>query len=233
MNEDDGERFYFDEYMTVLSPILKEASRVLDVGAQFGRFTIPLVAAGHHVVATDIDKKCLAYIRRRAPAAETLREPLVETAGRQWRDRFDIVLCLEVLYLIPEWELMLSGLAGALLPGGKLLASHRSQGYVMHRLLRDRDFDGLDLVLAGRHPAINAQPLDDLVAAYEDVGLHVDRVTAIGGLSGIAVDPFAALVDPSRMSRVERLRLHQYETDPTLNRRFAESARYLLVVASG
>jgi hypothetical protein len=61
----------------------------------------------------------------------------------------------------------------------------------------------------------------------------VDRVTAIGSLSGIAVDPFAALIDPSRLDRAERLRLRGYETDPALNRRFAESARYLLVVASG
>jgi SAM-dependent methyltransferase len=231
MHTDVGEQFYLDEYLDVLNPLLGTPRRILDVGAQFGRFTIPLVAAGHDVVATDIDPACVAYIRQHAPRAMVLQESAAQTAGRSWAP-FDIVLCLELLYLLPDWQQVLGGLVPLLGPHGRLVASHRSQGYYLHKLLRDRDFDGLDLILAGRHDALNAQPLDDVQRTYAELGLHVDSVSGIGTLSGIAVDPFAAIADPSRLDRSERLRLRGYETDPVLNKRFIDSARYLLVIAS-
>jgi SAM-dependent methyltransferase len=232
MHTDDGELFYLGEYLDVLNPLLVTPQRILDIGAQFGRLTIPLVAAGHDVVATDIDPACVAYLRRHAPHAEVLQEPVTQTMGRSWERSFDMVLCLELLYLLPDWKQVLRGLASSLGPEGKLVASHRTQGYVVHRMLRDRDFDGLDLVLAGRHAALNAQTPDDLERAYGELGLRLDSVTGIGALSGIAVDPFAAVTDPTRLSRAERVRLRGFETDPELNRRFIDSARYLLVVAS-
>jgi SAM-dependent methyltransferase len=232
MHTDEGELFYLDEYMDILNPLLVTPRRILDVGAQFGRFTIPLAASGHDLVATDIDPGCVAYIRRHAPHAEVLQESVTQTTGRNWDPAFDIVLCLELLYLLPDWEQVLGGLVSSLDPEGNLVASHRSQGYYVHRMLRDRDFDGLDLILSGRHAALNAQSLDDVERAYGELGLRLDSVTGVGTLSGIAVDPFAAITDPSRLSRSERLRLRGYETDPELNRRFIDSARYLLVVAS-
>jgi SAM-dependent methyltransferase len=232
MHTDEGELFYLDEYLDVLNPLLVAPRRILDVGAQFGRFTIPLVAAGHDLVSTDIDPACVAYLRRHAPRAEVLQESVTQTMGRNWDRPFDIVLCLELLYLLPDWEQVLGGLVCSLGPEGKLVASHRSQGYYMHRMLRDRDFDGLDLILSGHHAALNAQSLDDVEHAYGELELRLDSVTGIGTLSGIAVDPFAEITDPARLNRSERLRLRGYETDPTLNRRFIDSARYLLVVAS-
>jgi 2-polyprenyl-3-methyl-5-hydroxy-6-metoxy-1,4-benzoquinol methylase len=232
MHTDDGEQFYLDEYLAVLDPLLVTPRRILDIGAQFGRFTIPLVAAGHDVVATDIDPACIAYLRQHAPQAQVVQESVEQTTGRRWEQPFDIVLCLELLYLQPDWKQVLRGLVSAVAPAGRLVVSHRSQGYFVHRMLRDRDFDGLDLVRSGRHGALNAQAPDDLESVYAELGLQLDSVTGIGVLSGIAVDPFAAITDPTRLSRSERARLHRLETDPVLNKRFIDSARYLLVVAS-
>jgi len=41
MHTDDGELFYLEEYLDVLNPLLVTPQRILDIGAQFGRFTFP------------------------------------------------------------------------------------------------------------------------------------------------------------------------------------------------
>jgi 2-polyprenyl-3-methyl-5-hydroxy-6-metoxy-1,4-benzoquinol methylase len=232
MHEDPGEAYYLDQYLTVLAPLLGRPRRVLDVGCQFGRFALPLAAQGHDVVGTDIDADCLAYIAARSPRVDLRLESAEETAGRPPGSDFDLILCLELLYVLPAWETILAGLAHQLGPTGRLAASHRSQGYYIHRLLREHRYDELDQVLAGRHPALNAQSPDELRAAYAAADLEVESITPIGSFSGIAVDPFAAVNDPSRLAAADRQRLQRYESDPAVTAGFMTSARYLLVVAT-
>jgi 2-polyprenyl-3-methyl-5-hydroxy-6-metoxy-1,4-benzoquinol methylase len=232
MHEHEGEHYYLEQYMTVLTPLLTSKQRILDVGCQYGRLLLPLAAQGHDVVGTDIDADCLAYIRERLPAAELRCESADVTSTAHTSTRFDLVLCLELLYLLADWPAILSGLANQLAPGGHLAASHRSQGYYIHRFLRERRYDELDQILAGNHRGVNAQSPQDLEGTYVAAGLTVESMTAIGAFSGTEVDPFAAVNDPSRLSPRERTQLMRYESDPALSTRFAESARYLLVVAS-
>jgi 2-polyprenyl-3-methyl-5-hydroxy-6-metoxy-1,4-benzoquinol methylase len=232
MNEDAGELFYREQYLAALEPHLRPASRVLDVGCQFGRIAIPLADRGHHVVGTDIDAACLDYIRRQRPDIELRLEAIEDTASGPPRDPFDLVIVLEVLYLIAGWRDIIAGLARQLRPGGHLAVSHRSHGYLIHRLLREGRYDELDQALAGNHPATNAQSPAELRRSYDAIGLDVTSITPVGMFSGIHVDPFAAIVDPSRLDQNARQRLARFEADPNLQARFAESARYLLVVAT-
>jgi 2-polyprenyl-3-methyl-5-hydroxy-6-metoxy-1,4-benzoquinol methylase len=232
MNEDGGELYYLEQYLNVLAPLLAEPSRVLDVGCQYGRLAIPLAAAGHHVVGTEVDVACLDYLRERCPAVELRHEAAVDTARAVPAAPYGLVLVLELLYLMPDWRDLIAGLARQVAPNGHLAGSHRSHGYVIHRLLRDGRYDELDEVLAGAHPTLNAQTPAELRDAYEAAGLRVLGIHPVGAFSGIHVDPFAALCDPARLTAKQRQRLARYETDPALGARFLESARYLLVVAT-
>ena len=231
MNEHPGERYYYEQYMTVLAEHLDGRPRVLDVGCQYGRFALPLAAHGHQVVATDIDQACLDYVRAQNPSIEVRCESADESARDGSRD-FDVVLCLEVLYLLPDWRSVVAGLVRRAAPTGVVACSHRSQGYYIHRFLRERRYDELDQLLAGRHPAINAQSSAELHSAYRDAGVDVVSVTPIGTFSGIEVDPFAAINDPTVLTTTDRERLAGYELDPELTAQFMDSARYLLVVGT-
>jgi 2-polyprenyl-3-methyl-5-hydroxy-6-metoxy-1,4-benzoquinol methylase len=232
MREDSGERHYYEQYMAVLSALLASPCRVLDVGCQYGRFAIPLLDQGHEVVATDPDAACIDFLRDRYPRLQLRQETADVTMDRIGREHFDLVLCLELLYLLPDWRSVLAGLCGLARPGGRVAASHRTQGYYLHRMLQEGRYDELDALLAGRHPVLNAQRPDELRSAYADAGLRIETMTPIGAFSGINVDPYAAICDPSRLDQRDRQRLLRVETDAGLAERFAESARYMLVVAT-
>jgi 2-polyprenyl-3-methyl-5-hydroxy-6-metoxy-1,4-benzoquinol methylase len=232
MREDAGEQHYREQYMQVISPLLTSRSRVLDVGSQYGRFAVPLAEQGHDVVATDPDPACVADLTRRCPQLDVRHERVDVTIRELGDERFDLVLCLELLYMLPGWRGLLGGLGGLLGTTGRIAASHRSQGYYIYRMLHEGRYDELDELLAGRHPTLNAQRPDELRSAYADAGLRVESVTAIGAFSGIHVDPFAAICDPSSLTRRDRDRLQRVEADPSLADRFLENARYLLVIAA-
>jgi SAM-dependent methyltransferase len=231
MLRDAGEQYYYEQYVAVLEPMLERPRRVLDVGCQYGRFLVPLTEQGHDVTGTDIDADCLARLHDRLPGAKLRQESAETTAAAAPAQPFDLILCLELLYLIPDWQDIIAGLGRQLAPGGRLLASHRPIGYYIHRLLHERRYDELEQLLAGRHPALNAQTPEALRAAYSEAGLTVTNIAPIGAFSGIHVDPFAALTDAGRLTAAQRAALMRLETDPDLSARFADSARYLLVVA--
>jgi 2-polyprenyl-3-methyl-5-hydroxy-6-metoxy-1,4-benzoquinol methylase len=232
MREDIGEQHYSEQYMAALSATLASPCRVLDVGCQYGRFAIPLLEQGHEVVATDPDPACIDYLRGRHSRLELRQETADVTIDRLGSDQFDLVLCLELLYVLPDWQSVLAGLGRLARRDGRVAASHRTQGYYLHRMLREGRYDELDALLAGRHPTLNAQRPDELRSAYADAGLQMEAMTPIGAFSGIHVDPFAAICDPSRLDRRDRQRLSQLETDSRLTERFADSARYVLAVAA-
>jgi 2-polyprenyl-3-methyl-5-hydroxy-6-metoxy-1,4-benzoquinol methylase len=232
MREDAGEQHYREQYMDVISPLLPPRSRVLDVGSQYGRFAIPLAEQGHDVVATEPDPECVADLTKRCPQLD-VRHERADVTIRELRDeRFDLVLCLELLYVLPDWRGLLRGLGGLLGPAGRIAASHRSQGYYIYRMLHEGRHDELDELLAGRHPTLNAQRPDELRSDYADAGLRVESISAIGAFSGIHVDPFAAICDPRDLTQQDRDRLQRLEADRSLTDRFLENARYLLVVAA-
>jgi 2-polyprenyl-3-methyl-5-hydroxy-6-metoxy-1,4-benzoquinol methylase len=232
MNEDDGERYYLEQYLAVLAPHLRAPRRVLDVGCQYGRVLLSLAADGHELVGTDPDQACLDYIRARHADVELRCESVEQTVAGPPGEPFDLVLCLELLYLLADWRSIIVGLSRLTAPSGHLVTSHRTRGYYLYRLLHERRFDELDDLLAGRHESLNAQSPEELREAYDACGLAVRTITPIGAFSGIGVDPFTVINDPGGMSARDRRQLARYETNPALVAGFINNARYLLVVAA-
>ena len=101
----------------------REGDPVLDVGAGTGRVTIDLAAAGHEVVAIDIEADLLAALDDRARAAGLE----VETAVADAQDfdlgagRFALVLVpMQTVQLLPDRGAFLAAARRALRPGGLL-----------------------------------------------------------------------------------------------------------------
>ncbi|HZO62312.1 MAG TPA: class I SAM-dependent methyltransferase [Gaiellaceae bacterium] len=97
--------------------------RVLDVGAGLGTFTEQL-AAGRRVVALEPDPAFVSRLRRRfahRPNVEIVAAELESLAASRPRDRFDSIVCFNVLEHVADDEGALARMHGLLAPGGSLL----------------------------------------------------------------------------------------------------------------
>ncbi len=102
-------------------------SRILEVGAGTGRFTLELARRADQVVAVDLSAAMLAVLTEKARARDLTcvqtrvgdlhRLPLERADGQ---GAFDLVCSFSVLEYTPDLDAAVAGLAGALRPGGWL-----------------------------------------------------------------------------------------------------------------
>lgn len=234
MHVHHAEQYYFKQYFTYIEPFLKMNMRVLDVGCQYGRFTIPMAKMNLDVTATDLKKKYFTYISKKIPdhSKVTFRqEEISATINALKGEKFDMVLCTELLYNLPDPLALLKGLKTLLSPEGILIASHRSLGYYIHLFLKKKKYDELKKMLGNQHPGYNACLLDDLLLMYDSVGLKVIETYGIGLFSGYGQDPFSGSSDPGCLSMNQKEHLFKFETDKSLQSAFINNARYIMVIA--
>lgn len=156
-------------YAQVARAFLKEAAgegaRVLDVGCGPGHLTSRLPPSVE-VVGCDIAEGMLALARRRRPHGEYHIHDYHQPIPRSW-GRFDAVLTLGTLEFCDDLPLVLSNLAEATHPGGRLLLSivERRPGQRLHRGRRrpiTAELPGVEMFL---------YTFGEQVAAIEQAGL--------------------------------------------------------------
>jgi len=100
---------------------LGAGSQVLDLAAGTGRVAIPLTAVGSRVVALDPARPMLDELAKKSPS---LSIPRVIGDGARLpfaSGSFDAVVIARLLYLVPEWNTLLTEAHRVLVPGGRLL----------------------------------------------------------------------------------------------------------------
>ena len=207
---------------------------MLDVGCQMGRFTIPAAFAGMTVTATDIRTSYFRYISKQIDGrgnVEFRHETLEQSLKNLQHQQFDVILCLELLYNLPETQHNIEKLSLLLKPGGVLITSHRSPGYYLFRYIREKDFEAAARILDASHPDYNAQTSEELMEMCSQSGLELLKLVPIGLFSGFGSDAFSGIANPEKMSEDEKKELFSLETHPQLMHLFANSARYNLMIA--
>ncbi|HUU28955.1 MAG TPA: class I SAM-dependent methyltransferase [archaeon] len=110
--------------------ILRNLSRgsVLDAGSGSGRFSASLEGENFKVVALDSSASMLACLREKAPWVTLVRSDLysLPLAGSS----FDAVVCMHVLFHLPDWDLVLGELARVVRTGGLIFFEMRSGEHV-------------------------------------------------------------------------------------------------------
>lgn len=138
-----SDKSFYDQRRSILDWLgPTQAKRVLDAGCGVGAFSEPL-AVTNEVHGVDLAETALRYAQRRgihAVCADLGRLPFAD-AG------FDLVLCIGVLQLVPEYQSLLSALHAQVKPGGLLLIQtlnqHSLQRKVLSRFAREKSFDRL------------------------------------------------------------------------------------------
>lgn len=238
MHRHSAEQYYFSIYWHYMFPFLEKCHKILDIGCQKGRFTIPLIELDKYVVATDIfheyGQYIQRYIKQNMPQKEHLFtyrcESINQTLENLTPNTFDAVLCLELLYNLPSGENYLSGLGALVKPEGYLITSHRTAGYYIYRYLKERDYTALLQIMQNSHPYYNWQTAEQLQHIYQSIGFRVLGCYPIGMFSGFGRDPFAVIANPARLSKKWKDHLFEAETAEQMKALFINSARYIFII---
>lgn len=134
-----------------LREVVPADARVLDAGCGPGHLTRDLPPSVD-VVGFDISERMLAIARRRRPHGVYHQHDYHVPIPRSW-GRFDAALALGTLEFCDDLPLVLGNLAGALRPGGRMLASivERRPSVRLHdrprRPLSDVELSGVSMYL--------------------------------------------------------------------------------------
>jgi 2-polyprenyl-6-hydroxyphenyl methylase/3-demethylubiquinone-9 3-methyltransferase len=97
--------------------------RAVDVGCGAGLLSEPLARLGAEVVAIDAAGENVAAARRHAEQAGLAIDYRQATAGELAGERFDLVVCMEVIEHVPDQPALVSELVELAKPGGLLALS--------------------------------------------------------------------------------------------------------------
>ena len=165
LSEQANEIFYYVRYGLLLRMLVRHFGNdrclwILDAGCGRGWLTAHLHSLGHNVVGVDQSEAAIRYARRTCDATFAVA-PLDEFVSDQ---RFDAVVCMDVLYHITDdeqWQSSIRNLRrrlrdeGVLIFSGILESETRELGdYVVHRSRADyeRVLAGLSLTISASEP---------------------------------------------------------------------------------
>ena len=163
---------------------------------------------------------------------------LLDFLRRQPDSSIDVLLILEVLYMLPQHTEALRMLAGKLKPEGVAFLSTRSDYYYGLSLFRQGMFDSAAMLTSsergdifGTGVELNWSRSEQIIEQFpKDYGLQVGKVFGIGTCSGIKNDPHDFIVQPSNLSAEELNALGILEQH--MGERYPDSGRYIVFSVS-
>lgn len=177
--------FHYDAELQVLDDQLPtDASwQVLDVGTGRGRFGAHFAARGCRVIGVDLNPDMVEIARETARQRGVqehfeVRQGSAEDLAEHGRERFDLVLCMELFDHLPDLSRVLAEMRGALKPQGRLaftyVPSESLYGALgnVYRALRRASSDEVMISRTYRHSAV--------LERLADAGLRLEGHWGIG-----------------------------------------------------
>lgn len=114
---------------------------ILDIAAAQGNFSIAVAGMGHRVTWNDFRGELADYVRMKMPAGIELAfvPGNILEVEEAYRERFDVVMALEVIEHVAHPDDFLKSLARLVKPSGHIIVSTPNGGYVMNTLPRFSD----------------------------------------------------------------------------------------------
>lgn len=138
--KEDLKRLHFIEYHLKKSYGSRKL-HLLDVGCGNGLISFHLASLGHETLGIDQDKKCIQQAQN-SNSLSTLQFRHLAAEDVDFPERFDAIICSEVLEHVPEPKALLGQLRKLLKPGGLLIVTVPN-GYGPRELLVTKPYQWL------------------------------------------------------------------------------------------
>ncbi|MCM8805129.1 MAG: class I SAM-dependent methyltransferase [Candidatus Omnitrophica bacterium] len=246
MVKEEAEKFFKHRYMAVVSQLINKKFngcrnlRVLDAGCGQGRIAIELAKMGCYIEAVDsvkdvIDKgKEYAKIQGVENLISWKHGELPEVLSAYKNDFYDIVICFEVLYMMPfqKSKATFESLAKKVKGGGILIVSLRTRYFYFLYSLLNKDF--LKLKWAAEHndfiglgESISWIDPEQIIELFKNSGFSGVSRKSIGMISGIKGDPTGVFCLPALLTEDQKKIVGEIEDK--YGEIYPDSGRYLLV----
>lgn len=142
---DLGYTTMYDQRRTRVLNALREfatpGSKVLDLAAAQGNYSLAATALGYHVTWNDLRGDLIDYVKQKSPLATKLDfvPGNILELGDAFADTFDAALALEVVEHVAHPDRFLMELAKVVKPGGHIIISTPNGGYFRNTLPRFTD----------------------------------------------------------------------------------------------
>ena len=180
-----SDRGYFYAYdnrrrhtIDLLTEVLPPTSRILDIGAAQGNFSLQLAEMGFEVTWNDLRGELADYVRLKHERG-TLHFAVGNAFDLQFPEPFDAVLITEIIEHVAHPDNFLAKTAELLRPGGYIVMTTPNGGYFRNTLPRFSDCPD-----ASVYEAVQFRPDADGHVFL----LHTDEVHRFAEQSGLRVD---------------------------------------------
>ncbi len=152
---------------------------VLDVGFGTGLGALQLTRHAKHVVGVETDKQAVAFADACLPAITALHYDILDKLPPTlWP--FDVVVMVEVLEHIADWQLAIGNVHRLLKPGGNLYISARNRNADLRRNeIHEREWSAAEFVAALGSVFSDVKLYDYTLENELDVDTHTTPLIAV------------------------------------------------------
>ncbi len=124
--------------LDLIKKYIPPGSRILDVAAAQGNFSILMAEAGYDVTWNDLRADLVDYVKQKHEFGKLSYE-VGDVFGLGFDNCFDAVLITEIIEHVAHPDLFLSKIAAMVKPGGHIVMTTPNGGYCLNRLPRFLD----------------------------------------------------------------------------------------------
>ena len=238
---DDNEKYYAKLYLYFINNKLQEnfadmKLKILDVGCGQGRLSIPLAEMGHVVEGIDISPTAIKSAKKYAFEknvtniifhTKDIEEPFSEVES----EKYDCILCTEVLLMVEKYEDVIRELFRMLKKGGILFIAFRDKYFYLTHTIKNKRFKQAEFVLSNQGGTLGRSLLNwhskkEILEILSQFDLKNIEFNGIGICSGIEGDPLSSIVEPKYLTPAEQDILFKIET--SLSKDYPHVGRYVL-----
>ena len=135
--------FTYRIILRVLNNFLKNQKKVLDIGCGVGTLSFYLAKKGNYVLGIDISKNAVNVCKKSAKifGLRDIKFQRMDFPNEIPRDKFDLIVCSEVLEHLEDDDLALKKIYSLLRPNGIVIISVPSKNAPLYRLGLAKEFD--------------------------------------------------------------------------------------------
>lgn len=238
------EDYFRDRYMSIIDTVIKSRNlnysnlKILDVGCGPGRLTLEFLKRGSIVDAVDALPELLKN------AELHLKNAGLESSKVKWisgeipqalfklpRASYDLIICMEVLYIVPDPEASIKKMIELLSLGGILIISLRTRLYYLLHSLISGDWQRFRIASEEENSQSIGRSLswidpDKMEKILGKLSLVDINKWGLGILTGIEGDPTAKFCLPHELDQEERIYLA--EVEDKIREIYPGSGRYIV-----